>query len=635
MSLTRPKSWLLALGLQILLVSAAQAQVQPFAPANDPTAFGVQDASIFAQPDQSLFDRGPQPNYGYFGGVEALGWSISNPPVHDFGQENATRQVYINNSATPNTVTPSFPPLVATPTATISTFASGVNVLILATYSATLMANQTTATNGGLGYTTQTQSNGLNTSWLAAPLTSGVRFDFGYVDEETNRGWLFSTFDVFDQVQSRTSNNVSAVFADGTTVAPGVTDGGTPATVYNALASYTATLLTVSVTDIIGVAGIASGTSTLPGSTTTFTYALNPLGIQYGTFDGANGNSLHQPAPTLPLLYGFVSSTAATATTSAVADDINRNGIAGANGLSTNTLALLGPNSGSGAPFSFSTTALPTLPIDYGDAVPLSLIFTTVQSKYSARAWGIEANRLIRFSEPGPVGGRWDAFGGVRYLEFDDFYNILASGGILDTTTVNTSVWNRIVGPQAGVRWTRNRGRRLSFAGEARFMAGADFQTARLNGIVGSNLTQILTNPTASYTPVVTSASYTINSNTGTISYSGPTTVNYVQTQQANNPGGGPAAQRLNQPLNLQPTTFQQSRNNVAFTPVFELRGKLVYRLFQQVNLTAGWTGTYIDGVSRASNQVNFVLPTFTLNAGPNHQGVLLNGLTLGVEINR
>jgi hypothetical protein len=134
---------------------------------------------------------------------------------------------------------------------------------------------------------------------------------------------------------------------------------------------------------------------------------------------------------------------------------------------------------------------------------------------------------------------------------------------------------------------------------------------------------------------VVTGPDFTANFNTNTITYTSNQVGTTYQTQAPNNPGGGPATQRLNQPLNLQPTQSNSSRNYVEFTPAFELRAKLMYQLFRQVNLSAGWTGTYIDGVLRSSNQVNYVLPAFTLQTGQNRQGVFLNGLTLGIEINR
>jgi hypothetical protein len=107
------------------------------------------------------------------------------------------------------------------------------------------------------------------------------------------------------------------------------------------------------------------------------------------------------------------------------------------------------------------------------------------------------------------------------------------------------------------------------------------------------------------------------------------------QTNQPNNPGGGTAAPRLNQPLTMQPTGFNSTKNSVVFAPVFELRANLNYQLFRRMSIGAGWTGMYIDNVARSSGQTEFVLPSFQLRSGTNHTGVLINGLNLSVIFNR
>jgi hypothetical protein len=85
----------------------------------------------------------------------------------------------------------------------------------------------------------------------------------------------------------------------------------------------------------------------------------------------------------------------------------------------------------------------------------------------------------------------------------------------------------------------------------------------------------------------------------------------------------------------LQPTSFNATRNHTEFNPVYEFRAKLNYQVFERLSLSAGWTGTYIDGVARASGMTDYFLPAFRINEGRNREGVFLNGLTLGVEFNR
>jgi hypothetical protein len=610
MSLKSPKSWLLILGLPLLLVSTAMAQTPPYGVANDPTAFGVPDGALAAPAELSLFGRGPQQNYGYFATAEYLLWSISNPTsVHDFGVDGGSRQVYINNQNTPSMIPTSGTIITAGP---VVSNQSATNVLNQQQFT---LSTTVSVTNQPFSYSPPlqltTQRNSLNTSWLTAPMTGGFRTDFGYVDEETGRGWLFNVTALSDQSQSNTSRNVAAVFEDGTN------DPTLRASLYNGLNSYTATT------------GQTWTLVTSVNATSTTVQTTNTASFGFLSFSQANG-----PIP-VPLLWGFVAAqpTSATAATAqwpnGYAADINGNGVYGPNGRDRGVGATTGNTTtqNDGVP-DREDGGVPPLPTDYGDLVPLPLVFNVVQSKYTSHMWGTEVNRLYRFADAGPWGGRWDVFGGVRYINFADTYSVVATGGILDTTTLNVNANNNIVGPQVGFRWTKLNGRRLTLSSEGRFLGGANFQTIRQNGLVGSNLTQQIVTPLPAFTsvnvpsPIVNGVPGAANS----IVY---------QTNQPNNPGGGIAAPRLSQPLTLQPTSFNATRNHTEFNPVYEFRAKLNYQVFERLSLSAGWTGTYIDGVARASGMTDYFLPAFRINEGRNREGVFLNGLTLGVEFNR
>ncbi len=621
MALTCRKSWLLALALQMLLTAAARAQVPPYAVGSDPTAFGVTDGSIFSPSQLSLFGRGPQQNYGYFGTAEFLLWSISNPnSVHDFGVDGGSRQVYVNNATPPSTFTaattvvfnPDSPPYPISNASLTSTFDQQEIVTTTTTQvtESNLGGNNLMNFYQNSGLTTE--HNSLNTSWLAAPLSGGFRTDFGYIDEETNRGWLFSVTSM-SQTQSNSTSSVSAVFEDGTH------DPAIQNTVYNGLLSYTST----------------SGTTALLTTTTS-----NGSGGQSTASFPFSSLSVTTQAPIqVPQLYGFIADPLSNTTTALAqwpngfAADLNHNGVYGAYGRDLGTGGgTTASGSNDGIP-DRESAGVPPLPIDYGDLVPLPLVFTNVQSSYKSTFWSVEANRLYRMTGEDKLGGRWDVFGGVRYIDFSDIYNVIASGGILDTTTLNVNSYNRIVGPQIGFRWSKQNGKRLTFSTESRLIGGANFQTIRQNGIVGSNLTQSLISPTPTTTTIVTNGS-TTNLN-GTVV--NPTTTNQIvfATNQANNPGQGTAAPRLNQPLTMQPTSYNSTVNHVVFNPVCELRANLNYQVFRRVSVAAGWTGLYIDGVARSSGMTNFVLPSFQLSAGNNHQGVFINGLNLSLIINR
>ncbi|HEX3869148.1 MAG TPA: BBP7 family outer membrane beta-barrel protein, partial [Pirellulales bacterium] len=164
---------------------------------------------------------------------------------------------------------------------------------------------------------------------------------------------------------------------------------------------------------------------------------------------------------------------------------------------------------------------------------------------------------------------------------------------------------------------------------EGRFEAGANFQTVRQNGLIGSSLTNTIV---AANTTTLSSL---IPTATATNTITGQTLVQYTPTSTTVGSGVSVASTRLNQPLVLQSGAFQATRNYTVFTPVIELRAKLSYQLFRRVSLSAGWTGMYMDGVARSSGMTDFVLPYFTIAEGRNRQGVFINGLNLGVEINR
>jgi hypothetical protein len=63
------------------------------------------------------------------------------------------------------------------------------------------------------------------------------------------------------------------------------------------------------------------------------------------------------------------------------------------------------------------------------------------------------------------------------------------------------------------------------------------------------------------------------------------------------------------------------------------MRLEIAYQLAKSVALKAGWTGTYVGNVYRASTHVQYRLPDMGFIEG-NPEHVIINGLTLGVELN-
>jgi hypothetical protein len=574
MLLNRTKSWLLAWGLQLVLAGTAAAQegVPAFAP-----GFPLENFQPFAQPDLTGYGSTDRAPTGYFGNVDLLFWAIQAPDRTDIGANGGSRQVYVNNGA---------------PTANNQVV--GTNAPVPSGFP---------ASNAGLPFVTQT--NSADTGFIRANFQSGERADFGWINDD-DRGYLFSGFGINSLTQSMTIQNAGVVFNEA--IVPS----------YNAFIPNT----------VIGPAA----------PTAPFT----SIGQQTQTVGGT---------VYLPILYGFVDPT-----NQGFAADLNRNNIYGPNGrdrgVTTNNVitpgtTLSGRPANEGGADQVTTGAgiqagggnagpapgitAPGVPkqfIDYGDAVPLPVIFTQLKAAQKTSSAGFEVNRLYRVSQ-GRLGGTWELFGGARFFNFQDEFAVTGVGGILANSFWQNNAYNRIVGPQVGLRYRRQTGR-FGFSFDMRGMAGADFQTVRQRATIGSQLTQIPVGPATAFTSVVIP---TTNTN-ATVDPSQNTTLVYV-TQQPNNPGGGPAAPRLNQPLNLNPVSTSGATNHVSFAPLGELRANFNYQLFNSVSLNFGWSGIFLNGVVRSANKFDYSLPQFGIMQGHDQQTVLLNGFNVGVQWNR
>lgn len=562
MSIRRLKSWLLAWGLSCLPAAPAVAQVPPFF-----RGF-ADDVQIFSQPDLNSFFSREIETDGWFGGIETFLLSASGPAKVEIGVNGGVRQVYVNNSA-PGTfgtdgTTPAnlaAPPALAAP---VNNF-----------------------TNGAL-FAGQRNSN--DTGWIRAALSGGGRFDFGFVED--GHGWLISAFNPISNVQEFTAYDAGVVFNEPTV------------RVYGAFAGATA---------------VPNGVS-----------ANNPNFID------------------LPILYGFVDRIGGITgagtrqwTPDGFADDLNGNNLYGPDGRDRGTTNAQGvPQAGQpldgrpdsegnadviapapqpGAPVNNANAVVTTRePIDYGDAVPLPVIFTELYMRQRTTSGSIEANYLRRIDRYTPRGLTIDMLGGVRFLDLSDQFTVRGTGGILADSYWDTRAANRLVGPQLGVRVIRRRNR-WSWTAEGRGVAAADFQTVRQDGEIGSLLTQV---------PTVT-----VNAtNVGGIAAG-------AQAQNAANASSGResgvATRRLNQPLNLNPTAFNSSANMVTFSPVAEVRVSLSYQLFSSVFLNGGYTAIYADNLARSANMVDYTLPRMGILSANNRQPIFLSGINLGIQINR
>ncbi|MEX2119960.1 MAG: BBP7 family outer membrane beta-barrel protein [Pirellulales bacterium] len=286
------------------------------------------------------------------------------------------------------------------------------------------------------------------------------------------------------------------------------------------------------------------------------------------------------------------------------ADDLNFNNVFGPDGIDLGT-----PNDAPPPAFILPFDGIPDAPFptDFSDLVSLPIIFKNVYVRHSAKAWGVEAMRLWRL-KPGKRGGWWEILAGARYMKFDDelwvhgegevfLYIDIISGlpfdgihGALADSKWDTTAENNIVGPQLGLRYSRQRGR-FGFSAEGRFLAGTNMQSIRQLGFIAN---PPRTNRAISIFTLV--------------------------------PGD---------PLNLFPTAFQHTFKATEFAPVAELRVDASYQLFSKVSFNVGWTGMFADGIARSSNMIDYTLPSMGILGQHNRQDLIINGINFGIVINR
>ena len=241
----------------------------------------------------------------------------------------------------------------------------------------------------------------------------------------------------------------------------------------------------------------------------------------------------------------------------------------------------------------------------------LPLTFPEVVLQNRLEMWGAEWNYVYRM-HPNHHGGIFEWFLGVRYLELHDYFNVDAPtpidagpdgspDGLMDSlgNTLGPGYWytkaeNHIVGPQVAVRWLRKQDR-WTWSAEGRFFAGFNSQNIRQQVSLGSEL----------FPP-------------GRIVGALPT---------------DPPQPGL--PLAMGPTNANHSTHANEWSPAAELRIELTYQLTRAISCDIGWTGLWIDGIARGSNMIVYELPRMGIDMANNRQGTFVNGINIGVSVNR
>ena len=146
-----------------------------------------------------------------------------------------------------------------------------------------------------------------------------------------------------------------------------------------------------------------------------------------------------------------------------------------------------------------------------------------------------------------------------------------------------TIAQNQLIGPQAGFRFNHRLGR-FTFISENRFMAAANVQSLSMAGRHGA-------------LNVATSG--------------------------------------LNPPAQIPANSFNSAIGGVQFAPLAELRLDVNYQVFRSVSLTAGWTGIFVGGIARSTERTVYSLPNMGLSPTTPRGDVFINGVNVGVVVNR
>jgi len=264
----------------------------------------------------------------------------------------------------------------------------------------------------------------------------------------------------------------------------------------------------------------------------------------------------------------------------------------------------------------------------------LPVVFQNVLVENALDTWGVEANYLHRFMTS-QSGGTFELLLGARYFEFNDnFYvhtavnpNALTQPFFDATngTTVNvnvpsflggsywdTSAENHVVGPQIGLRWFKKQGR-WTFSTEGRFMAGLNCQNISQEVDMGPSLDP------GPKTVVTRTLVPQTGTQTGTPIY-------HYQSYYIYQPF---------QPTVMSHTTATHVEYEREWSPALELRVEGRYQITRAISFHAGWTGFWMDGIARASSMINYTVPAMGIDMDGNRQGLFVNGLTLGFDVNR
>ncbi len=221
--------------------------------------------------------------------------------------------------------------------------------------------------------------------------------------------------------------------------------------------------------------------------------------------------------------------------------------------------------------------------VDYGDLHEFNVAFERFDVRNNTQTDGIELmktfaldNRHLPVARQGDVA---EIGVGVRYFRLNDEFAFEGGGGILGRTYATTIAENQIVGPQVRARYSRQVNR-FNFGFDSRFVFGYNVQDLTQNGAIGEDL----------------------------------------------NPGA------VNSPIYAQPHAVSYARTDDDFAPMAEIRAEASYSFTRALSARLGYTGIFVDNISRASQMVNWYIPDLGITDG-GKQDIYVNGLDFGFDV--
>lgn len=256
-------------------------------------------------------------------------------------------------------------------------------------------------------------------------------------------------------------------------------------------------------------------------------------------------------------------------------------------------------------------------PVPYPPYGPPNYTNLTVGNRIEQ--WSTEL-LYVRRMKPLHYGGMFELYLGGRYAEINDHFMVEGNGSLYnrhtpvsptnftnpatytttDSSTFVTNASNRIVGPEIGLRFFKQKNRWMVSA-EGRFMAG-------FNQKIYVTDAAFDTRPVSVPIPIPNSPGWL---------------------------GPFPTSPFLASPdatRSVTPSTWLTGASDFSFVPLIELRAELRYRLTKTITAHVGWDGIWMNGIGRASAAANWAYPFIPID---NVQELIMTGAFVGLDLNR